>query len=68
MLSGFKVSLGEMKHLQHEFNTIDKDRSGTITKDEIMGLANADLPYMQDLDWQTIIQLCDANGDGVIDF
>lgn len=34
---------------------IDKDRSGTITMDEIMGMINADLPYMKDMKWDEIL-------------
>ena len=62
------MSLDELKKIQKEFNVIDKDRSGTITREEVIVLLDSDLPFAKDMDPEMIIEICDANGDGVIDF
>jgi len=47
---------------------LDKDKSGTLTKDELENMANNKLLKSYDLNWDDIIAACDFNNDGVIDF
>ena len=54
--------------MQKEFLRIDRDKSGTLTKDELQLMTNSKLLNSYELDWDEIIEHCDFNGDGVIDF
>mmetsp|Transcript_38976 Transcript_38976/g.59261 ORF Transcript_38976/g.59261 Transcript_38976/m.59261 type:complete len:153 (+) Transcript_38976:458-916(+) len=54
--------------LQKEFLRLDKDRSGTLNKWELEQMTNSKLAKQYNLDWEDIIEQCDYNGDGVIDF
>jgi Ca2+-binding EF-hand superfamily protein len=54
--------------LQKEFLRIDKDKSGTIDKHELETMTHSSLNKMYNIDWDKIIDDCDQNGDGVIDF
>jgi Ca2+-binding EF-hand superfamily protein len=51
-----------------EFIRIDKDKSGTLCKWELEQMTSSKLCKQYDLDWDLIIEECDYNGDGVIDF
>lgn len=51
-----------------EFIRIDKDKSGTLCKSELELMTNQKLNARYNLDWEQIIEECDYNGDGVIDF
>jgi len=54
--------------MMKEFIRIDKDKSGTLSKQELEQMTHVKLKSKYDLDWDQIIQECDYNGDGVIDF
>jgi calcium-dependent protein kinase len=54
--------------LQKEFIRIDKDKSGTLTKWELEEMTSSKLTKMYNINWDEIINECDYNGDGVIDF
>ena len=54
--------------MMKEFIRIDKDKSGTLSKLELETMTNSKLKQKYDLDWDIIIEQCDYNGDGVIDF
>ena len=47
---------------------LDRDKSGTLTKEELEEMTHTKLAEQYDLDWETIIDECDTNRDGVIDF
>ncbi len=47
---------------------MDRDKSGTIDKQELEEMTHASLNKMYNIDWGKIIDECDDNGDGVIDF
>ena len=54
--------------LQKEFLRLDEDKDGIIDKKELEQMTNANLNKMYDINWGKIIDECDQNGDGVIDF
>jgi hypothetical protein len=47
---------------------IDKDKSGTLNRIELEEMTDPKLTKKYNIDWPTIIDCCDYNGDGVIDF
>lgn len=47
---------------------IDKDNSGTLTKWELEQMTSTQLTRGHNVNWQEIIDECDTNRDGVIDF
>ena len=54
--------------LQKEFVRIDKDKSGTISADELSQMTHTGLSKDAQILWQEVIDASDQNGDGVIDF
>jgi Ca2+-binding EF-hand superfamily protein len=51
MLSSFRLSLDELKRIQHEFNLLDKNKDGTISLNELLLLKNSNMPQFKDMDW-----------------
>ena len=47
---------------------MDKNKDGTIDKYELEEMTHGSLNKMHNIDWGKIIDQCDDNGDGVIDF
>ena len=68
MLSSFRLSLDELKRIQHEFSLLDRNKDGTLSLRELLTLKNSNMPQFKDIDWNQFIQSVDLNGDGVIDF
>jgi Ca2+-binding EF-hand superfamily protein len=54
--------------LQREFLRLDKDKNGTLCKEELEEMTSSSLIRNYDFDWELVIEECDYNGDGVIDF
>ena len=67
-MSGLSATQEELQALQKEFIRLDKDKSGTIDKHELETMTHSSLNKMYNIDWSKIIDECDDNGDGVIDF
>ena len=67
-MSGLSTTQEELQALQKEFIRIDRDKSGTIDKSELEMMTHSSLGKMYNIDWDKIIEECDQNGDGVIDF
>ena len=68
LISGLSSSQEELDRLQKEFLRLDKDKNGTLNKWELENMTNSKLLKTFELDWDTIIEECDYNNDGVIDF
>lgn len=68
LLSGLSASQEELETLQREFVRIDKDRNGTLSKWELEQMVHSKIQNKYNIDWDEIIEQCDYNGDGVIDF
>jgi Ca2+-binding EF-hand superfamily protein len=47
---------------------LDRDKSGTLNRIELEEMTDPKLTKKYNIDWPTIIDCCDYNGDGVIDF
>lgn len=47
---------------------LDRDRNGTLNREELEQMTSSQLCDTYDLNWVEIITSCDYNGDGVIDF
>jgi Ca2+-binding EF-hand superfamily protein len=58
----------ELAQIQREFLLIDKDKSGTLTKNELQQMATSEVIRSFELNWDDIVVACDFNNDGVIDF
>ena len=54
--------------MQKEFIRLDKDKNGTLTKSELEEMTNKKITSRYQIDWEKIIESCDFNRDGVIDF
>lgn len=54
--------------LQKEFKRLDKDKSGTIGREELEEMAHAKLKKNFNINWDKVIEECDQNGNGEIDF
>lgn len=67
-MAGLNATEEELDNIQKEFLRIDVDKSGTLTKEELVKMAHSKLVQSYDLNWDDIIASCDLNGDGVIDF
>ena len=68
LVSGLSVTQEELQNLQREFIRLDKNKDGTIDKYELEEMTHHTLNKMHKIDWGNIIDQCDDNGDGVIDF
>ncbi len=68
LLAGLSASQEELEVLQQEFLRLDKDKSGTLNRVELEEMTDPKLTKKYNIDWPTIIDCCDYNGDGVIDF
>ena len=47
---------------------LDKDKSGTIGREELEEMAHAKLKKNFNINWDKVIEECDQNGNGEIDF
>ena len=54
--------------MQKEFIRLDQDKSGTLTKPELEQMTSCKITERYVVDWDEIIESCDFNKDGVIDF
>lgn len=68
LISGLSASEEQLGQLQKEFIRLDRDKSGTLTKEELEDMTSTKLADRYELDWDLIIDECDTNRDGVIDF
>ena len=68
LIAGLQASEEQLSMIQKEFIRLDRDKSGTLTKEELEEMTNSRLGSMYDLNWESILEECDYNGDGVIDF
>ena len=73
LISGLNIDQTELRNLKKEFMRLDKDKNGTLTKDELIEMTNNKLIESHEkiyakIDWDDIIVECDKNNDGVIDF
>jgi len=73
LISGLNIDQTELRNLKKEFMRLDKDKNGTLTKDELIEMTNNKLIESHEkiyakIDWDDIIVECDKNSDGVIDF
>ena len=68
LVSGLSATQEELDLLQKEFLRLDKDKNGTLTKWELEQMTHSKLTQKYNVDWDEIIEQCDYNGDGVIDF
>ena len=68
LLSGLSATTSELAKLQKEFIRLDKDKSGTLTKWELEQMTSHKLSKIYEINWEQIIDECDFNKDGVIDF
>tara|TARA_B110000285_G_C15104866_1_gene607353 strand:+ start:1697 stop:1894 length:198 start_codon:yes stop_codon:yes gene_type:complete len=65
-MGGLCSTQEELDFLQKEFIRLDVDKSGTLCGDELEQISTC--KHFKNTDWKTIIEICDLNGDGVIDF
>ena len=68
LIAGLSASEDQLNELQREFIRLDRDRSGTLTRDEIEEMTHSKAHEAYKLNWCHIIDEIDYNGDGVIDF
>lgn len=68
LVSGLTATQEELHTLQREFIRLDKKKTGTLSKHELETMTHASLKNQYDIDWDKIIEQCDQNGDGYIDF
>ena len=62
------MSHKELAILQKEFLRLDEDKNGTLSIDELKNMTSSKWLQKYDIDWKTVLETCDYNGDGVIDF
>jgi len=68
LISGLYASKEELEQIQKEFTRLDYDKSGTLTKWELEQMTHSNFKNNYNIDWDEIIESCDYNRDGVIDF
>lgn len=72
LVSGLSASKQEIEEIQREFLRLDKGNRGTLSLDDIKNITESEFgkkyQNMTCQDWEQVIQECDMNGDGVIDF
>ena len=69
LVSGLQTTQENLDILQTEFLRLDKDKNGTLCKEELEVLTTSkNTKSCIDMDWDQIIEECDFNNDGVIDF
>ena len=72
LVSGLCVSPKELQLLQEEFIRLDADKNGTLSYNDIRRIADSEFGKMYQrknaIDWECIIEECDVDGDGQIDF
>ena len=56
------------KKIKAIFNDIDKDKSGSITNDELVEALRKANPALDEGDVRAMVQESDENGDGVVDY
>ena len=68
LVSGINTSQEELAILEKEFLRLDEDKNGTLSIDELKNMTSSKWLKKYDIDWKTVLETCDYNGDGVIDF
>ena len=72
LVSGLSATKEEIEEIQKEFLRLDKDNRGTLSLNDIKKITESEFgkkyKNMTSKDWEQVIQECDMNGDGVIDF
>lgn len=68
LVAGLVTTQDQLEVLQNEFLRLDKDKNGTLEKRELEEMTSSRLTKNFDMDWEQIIEECDFNRDGVIDF
>lgn len=72
LVSGLCASKEEIDELQKEFLRLDKEKTGTLKledlKKELHSKFGERYENMENRDWLKILEGCDLNNDGVIDF
>mgnify|MGYP000926041403 CR=1 FL=1 len=68
LISGLAASQDELDRIQTEFRRLDKDQNGTLSRDELEGQTGCKWCQKIDINWDQVIENCDTNGDGVIDY
>lgn len=72
LVSGLCVSPEELMQLQDEFIRLDSDNKGTLSREDIRRIAESEFGQQyaakRQIDWDGIIEECDIDGDGEIDF
>ena len=72
LVSGLSATKEEIDEIQKEFLRLDKDNRGTLSLEDIKNITESEFgkkyQNMTSQDWEQVIQECDMNGDGVIDF
>lgn len=66
------MSQEELRELQEAFIRLDRDNKGTLTVEDIKRISESEFgrKYQQKnkFEWSQIIEECDIDGDGEIDF
>lgn len=72
LISGLCVSQEELRELQEAFIRLDRDNKGTLSIEDIKRISESEFgrKYQQKnkFEWSQIIEECDIDGDGEIDF
>lgn len=68
LCAGLSTTQDQLEVLQKEFLRLDKDKNGTLCKSELEEMTSSRVTKNFDMDWDQIIEECDFNNDGVIDF
>ena len=72
LVSGLCVSPEELAQLQEEFIRLDADNKGTLSRDDIRRISESEFgrkyAAKRKIDWEEVIDECDIDGDGEIDF
>ena len=68
LIAGLSASEDQLGEIQREFLRLDRDRSGTLSREELEEMTHSKLAESYNLNWDVIMDECDYNGDGVIDF
>ena len=72
LVSGLRASKEEIEELQKEFLRLDIEKTGTLKLEDLKRISADELgekyKNLGNLDWAQILEGCDLNNDGVIDF
>lgn len=69
LVSGLCASKQEIDELQKEFLRLDKQKTGTLKLEDLKKELHSRFgDRYENMDWLQILEGCDLNNDGVIDF